>query len=638
MTLAQRLLNSKPLRQRFASFISSRQASRRRSPPCVFDSIERLEDRTLLSAGALDLSFGTAGLVSTDLFGGDDHVGSMAIQDDGKILVAGTTGPHGGTDMFVTRYEADGTLDTSFGVNGVVVANLSSNDVAYSLAIQDDGKIVVAGSTSTPAQFSARSAFLRFNTDGSLDDGSANDSTPGDSFGNADGDGVNGAVLIDVVADNFSNPRSGREQVSGISLQEDGRIVGVGFAESAVGGGLDGDITLIRLNSDGSLDTTFDGDGIVLTDVSVGDGGDRVVVLGNGDGLGNDKIAVGAHVGFENGDIDFALLRYNTDGSLDTSFGTDGVVTTDINASSRDFVTGMAVQDDGKVVLVGNASPVVGGASEADFALVRYNADGMLDSSFGSGGKVITDISGSSDVPQAGVAVQTDGKLVVAGRATSATPGESFDFAVVRYNSDGSLDTSFDGDGIVTTDFPSGGSEETVGGVAIQSDGKIVVAGDTRIGSGTYDVALARYDGGLINTAVDVNQGSVNLANNGVLSVVIRTTETFDAAQVNAATVVLAGANVSQYALEDVDGDGDLDLVLHFRMEDMQSDLLDLYAERLAADVAEDGDLDSNKQIIEAVLLGSTFSSELFQGVDNVEVFLSGKALDDFLAAHGIIV
>ena len=143
---------------------------------------------------------------------------------------------------------------------------------------------------------------------------------------------------------------------------------------------------------------------------------------------------------------DIAVVRYNLDGSLDTSFGTGGIVTTDM-ASSLDRGFDVAIQSDGKIVAVGERYYL--GNPDNAFALVRYNADGSLDTSFGSGGKVISDL-GIIDRAR-GVALQSDGKIVAAGEWSNASFHS--DMIVARYNSNGSLDTSFDTDGLVLTDF-----------------------------------------------------------------------------------------------------------------------------------------------------------------------------------------
>jgi uncharacterized delta-60 repeat protein len=179
---------------------------------------------------------------------------------------------------------------------------------------------------------------------------------------------------------------------------------------------------------------------------------------------------------------DFALVRYNTNGTLDTTFDSDGKVTTAIG-SGADIAQSVAIQTDGKIVAAGYSN----NGSNVDFALVRYNTDGTLDTSFDSDGKVTTDIASDNDFAYS-VALQSDGKIVVAGHSDN---GSNEDFALVRYNTDGTLDTSFDSDGKVTTGI---GSEDDAFSVAIQSDGKIVVAG-LRSNGNNRDFALVRYAG-----------------------------------------------------------------------------------------------------------------------------------------------
>jgi len=238
---------------------------------------------------------------------------------------------------------------------------------------------------------------------------------------------------------------------------------------------------------DGSLDTSFDTDGKVTTDISSGDdfGYDAAV---QSDG----KIVV---VGEANSD--FAVVRYNADGSLDTSFDTDGIVTTDI--SGTDCAYGVAIQSDGKIVVAGIAG--------LDVAVVRYNTDGSLDTSFDTDGIVTTDISGDYDFAH-DVTIQSNGKIVVTGYMTNISNEDIF---VARYKTDGSLDQSFNGVGIVTTDFGSS-KDDVAYAVAVHSDGDIVVAGYTSGGS-VDSIAVVRYDslgaldnsfgsGGLVSTLV----------------------------------------------------------------------------------------------------------------------------------------
>ncbi len=393
-----------------------------------------------LPAGDLDTTFGTGGKVTTD-FGGFDYGYSTIVQSDGKILIAGGNG-----NFSVARYNNDGSLDTSFGTSGKITTDFGGNDFGRSVILQADGRIIVAGIGN--GDFSV----ARYNSDGSLDT----------SFG------TGGKVTTDFGG--FDNGYS-------IALQADGRIV--------VAGG-NGDFLVARYNSDGSLDTSFGGTGKVITDFGGSDSGYSVVLQADG------KIIV---AGVGNGI--FSVARYNSDGSLDLTFGTDGKLTTDFGGSNITY--SIVLQADGKIVVAGESSN--------DFTLVRYNNDGDLDTSFGTGGKVITDFGGSDF--GFSVALQADGKIVVAGRVVTKTVDPSFpfpistsDFAVARYNSDGSLDTSFGTGGKVITDF--GGFDDIGYSVALQADGKIVVAGFSN-----GDFALARYEG-VSNLAPVVSAGSTN--------------------------------------------------------------------------------------------------------------------------------
>jgi uncharacterized delta-60 repeat protein len=232
----------------------------------------------------------------------------------------------------------------------------------------------------------------------------------------------------------------------------------------------------------GDLDTSFGFDGKVTTGFGIGsyDSSGDMAIQSDG------KIVA---VGYSDagGSYDFALARYNTDGSLDLGFGSGGIVLTDFSGSgSDDLARTIAIQTDGKIVAAGRSD--AGGGD--DFALARYNTDGSLDLGFGSGGIVLTDFSGggSTDYTNA-LAIQTDGKIVAAGRSDA---GGSYDFPLARYNTDGSLDLGFGSGGIVLTDFSGGGSWDEALAVAIQADGKIVAAGYSDC-CGNDDFALARY-------------------------------------------------------------------------------------------------------------------------------------------------
>jgi len=228
----------------------------------------------------------------------------------------------------------------------------------------------------------------------------------------------------------------------------------------------------------GDLDSTFSGDGKLTTDFGVPSEGYGAAVARQTDG----KIVVaGYSFGGRINAHDFALARYNADGSLDNSFSGDGKQGTDFDGDSDDG-SGVAVQADGKIV--------VAGSSGGDFALARYNTDGALDTSFSGDGKQTTDFAARDD-GGAAVALQGDGKIVVSGGSGEPFAGNG-DFALARYNADGSLDTSFAGDGKQTTDFDGG--HDSGAAMALQGDGKIVVAGGSLAGGSVF--ALARYEGG----------------------------------------------------------------------------------------------------------------------------------------------
>jgi uncharacterized delta-60 repeat protein len=183
--------------------------------------------------------------------------------------------------------------------------------------------------------------------------------------------------------------------------------------------------------------------------------------------------------------FDFALARYRSNGTLDPSFGTGGKVTT--NIAGDDTARGLVMAADGRLVAAGFTRTTF----TADFALVGYRSNGKLDQSFGTGGRVTTDFTGSSGFDRANaLVVQADGKLVAAGFAIDPSTILS-DFALARYNPNGALDPSFGTGGKVTTDFTGG--DDDARGLGVQADGKLVAAGVTAVAGTCCDFALARY-------------------------------------------------------------------------------------------------------------------------------------------------
>ena len=231
----------------------------------------------------------------------------------------------------------------------------------------------------------------------------------------------------------------------------------------------------------GSLDWTFGGSGIVIQDIAgKNDYGFATAIQTDG------KILT-AGFGFIDTVTynDYVLIRYKANGEVDSSFGTNGMTTTNFFTAGDDNVMSMCIQPDGKIIAAGKSlSPT----HAYDFSLARYNSDGTLDNSFGTGGKVTTDISGFNDYGSC-VKLQSDGKIVMAGYTYN---GSYTALAVVRYNSDGTLDHSFDTDGIATVrcgDVYLDGQS-----LAIQNDGKIVASATTRFPTNEYDILVVRLN------------------------------------------------------------------------------------------------------------------------------------------------
>jgi uncharacterized delta-60 repeat protein len=410
------------------------------------------------SDGSIDTTFGTGGEVLTDFSFGFNEATAIAIQSDGRIVVAGETAQANTRDFALARYNSDGSLDTTFGTGGEVLTAFGGDtyQAAYSLTIQSNGDIVAAGVsiTATSGDF----ALARYTPSGSLDT----------TFGS-------GGEVLTAVGNTFS-------AAAGMAIQGDGKIVASGPAYTGASTGTD--FALVRYNSDGSLDTTFGTGGETTTDFgSLNDAGGKVVIQSNGD------IVVAGNSNQSSTGPDFALACYTPSGSLDPSFGSGGKVLTDFG-NTQDYATGLVLQTNGAIVAAGESiQPTTG----FDFALARYTAAGSLDTTFGTGGKVITNLA---QVPtdafgRGGVAIQADGKLVVAGGVDRGFALGGDEFALARYNTDGSLDASFGSGGRVITSFPG---ESLATCEAIQADGKIVLAGLTVVAGRRVDFALARYN------------------------------------------------------------------------------------------------------------------------------------------------
>jgi uncharacterized delta-60 repeat protein len=337
--------------------------------------------------GMLDSTFDTDGKVFTTI-GSTGRSYAVALQLDGKIVAAGFAGNGTNNDFAIARYNTDGTLDSTFDNDGIVIVPIGSGrDEAYAVAVQTNGRIVVAGQSNNGTN--DQIALVRLNTDGSLDT----------SF---DGDGI---VTTPVT--------SSSEYAFAMRIQADGKIITGG-----VSGNPNVNFLIARYNTTGSLDISFGDGGKVFTDFGGNDFATALALSPNG------RIVA---AGFTNANStnDFAVARYNANGSLDTSFDGDGKAVT-VDASSRDEAYAVAVQPNGSI-LVGGSSTVNG---NQDFALVRFNFDGSLDTAFGTNGKVTTNLGNMEDVIRA-LAIQRDGFAVAAGYTQIS--GQTYNFAVARY-------------------------------------------------------------------------------------------------------------------------------------------------------------------------------------------------------------
>ncbi|MGZ6527027.1 MAG: delta-60 repeat domain-containing protein [Actinomycetota bacterium] len=401
--------------------------------------------RASVLEGSPDSAFGSGGIVTTIVGSNWSLANAMALQTDGKIVVAGSSSGDSYQAFTLVRYNSNGSLDAAFGSGGIVTTAIGSSvSQANAVALQPDGKIVVAGSSY--ADSAEVFTLVRYNPGGSLDA----------TFGS-------GGIVTTAIG-----PRA--SQANAIVVQTDGKIVLAGFSYDAYGFAV---FTVARYKPDGSLDVTFGSGGIVKT---------AGISQADAMALQIDGKIVVAGYNYEA----FALVRYTSSGSLDTTFGNGGTVITAVGPSWS-WASAVALQSDGKIVVVGSSSAASAPGSPGVFTLIRYNPNGMLDTTFGSGG-IVTTAVGSGASRAFAVVLQPHGKIVAAGDSSN---GLHRLFTVLRYNPNGSLDAKFGSGGIVTTGV--GSQDSMAAAVALQRDGKIVAAGSAfAIGR---EFALARYIG-----------------------------------------------------------------------------------------------------------------------------------------------
>jgi uncharacterized delta-60 repeat protein len=336
--------------------------------------------------GSIDSSFNGNGIVLMDT----TRTYQGVLQPDGKIIVVGNTLVNFQSEYCITRYNIDGSLDTSFGVGGRVITNLANNTdyYAYAVVLQSDGKIVIAGGNSDGNWTSQGFLILRFTANGMIDT----------SFGN------NGIV---------TGPAG---YAVSLAQQTDGRLLvaaNLAYVPNK-------DFTVLRYNSNGSVDSTFGDAGKVSTDIaSLTEEVNSLALQSDGKILLAGRCNMGPNKNY------FAIARYHTNGSLDSSFNSCGIALASTQGTLC-FLESIAVKNNGKIVAAGHSY----NGTNTDFTILCYNPDGSLDSSFNTNGIVSTDVIGTFDAALA-VAAQNDGKIVAAGSAWAAGIDNA---CIVRYN------------------------------------------------------------------------------------------------------------------------------------------------------------------------------------------------------------
>jgi uncharacterized delta-60 repeat protein len=406
--------------------------------------------RVQAAAGDLDPTFGTGGKVTTNYIGYGDSASAVAIQKDGKIIVGGTAGRTSDFgDFGLVRYNPDGSLDLSFGVNGKVRTPFEIYAAIEVIAIQEDGKIVAGGDAYIEEN---DFALARYNADGNLDL----------TFG------TDGKIVMDFFDET--------DHLDGLAIQPDGKLLVTGsvskmdnFAQIYT------EAAIVRYNSNGTLDSSFGNAGKVVTNFLGRLGGFGDFVL-----LPDGKILTASGT---NGIGGYDLFRFNADGSYDNSFGNGGRVET----YGLIGVAAIKLQSDGKIIIA--SSMPAGSPATIQFAIERRNADGTLDMTFGTNGRTLTEFNDAAFIFE--MKITRDDKILAVGENLSF----NITFALARYNANGTPDITFGNGGKLTTSFF--GQYDVAKAVAIQQDGKIIAAGYSAHNSIVSDFAVARYDGGI---------------------------------------------------------------------------------------------------------------------------------------------
>jgi uncharacterized delta-60 repeat protein len=439
--------------------------------------------RRAMGIGTLDTTFSIDGKLEQDLGRNDTAIGTV-IQSDGKIAVVGITESSNSNirivNFYLRRYNLDGTDDTLFNENAKnSTPALIDNEVRdVASIIQKDGYFYVVGSTRVNDNSPGNIFIAKYRADGSLDTG----------FGGQSGDPV-GFSFVGTVAD---------DEVSWSSVvQNDGKIVVVGSVLNAATG--DQDILISRFNPNGILDASFGSGGKVITNIGSNDVALDVTLQK----VGTEERIVITGSTAPSASKDIIVIRYLSTGALDSSFNSSGIVQTSFG-SGDDIGKGVVILPGDKIFVVGETTSTV--SSGRDFALARYNSDGSPDLSFAPDGKKTINVSGvfgSASGADGATRVKLDntGKIVVLGYVNSVSTGT--DAALVRLNLDGSLDLGFGNAGILLTPIGANASKDVPVSIDISAkDNSVVIAGSSSNAQGLSDSFIAKYQGDVRRAAL----------------------------------------------------------------------------------------------------------------------------------------
>jgi uncharacterized delta-60 repeat protein len=404
----------------------------------------------IVSSGSLDTSFNSPnGFFLFNSVNNNKHRGvEVAIQADGKIVVLGYSYNGLNEDVLLARFNGSGRLDTGFGKGGYVVFDGGGNDRGLGLALQRDGKIITTGYTYVGSQRDV--LLLRYNVDGSIDS----------TFG------AGGKVT-------YSSQGSATDIGFGVVVQEDNGIVVVG--ETSVGSHQD--VLVLRYTGRGTLDDQFGSGGIVRYGGGGMDRGFAAAIQSDGK-----IVVVGSNV-VKNRD-DVLVLRLTASGALDKPFGTDGAVIFSGAGDNSDYGNWVALQADGKIVVSG----AISNGTAFDILLLRFNSNGTPDSSFGTRGVVVYGDGGGNNDYGFSHVIQADGKIVIAGYTQKAA-GD--DVILIRFGPEGKPDPTFGLSGSTTWNG-SGNGMDFGQGLALQPDGRLVVTGFSHNGA-NEDLLVMRF-------------------------------------------------------------------------------------------------------------------------------------------------